>query len=192
MNLKLWPLLLVVPGVLSCSHISQTKSAEKAVATAKVNADLSHAAVLMRVSDYGQEARYVNGLTPLSKERTSVYQILGLLVQLAGPGKMTEAKRQAFSQKLLAAGKDAQKAIDQATDTDAGLKRAVAEKDAQLAQAQTKLATVAEHSATVADDLDTWLHYFLYVLIIAGLYFLARILISLGVFGAKLASKFPL
>lgn len=185
-------LVLFAIALNACStHTGDVKSAEKSVAVAKKNDDLAKAAVMMRVSDYGQEARYGVSLLPKTSEANAIGEILALQIQLAGKGSLAEQDRELFVQKLIRAGADAQLALANAANTDIKLEKALAEKDAQLVDKSAKLDKVATQAATVADEADKWLHYFFYILIAAFIYFAARLALLWSQTAATVAAKVP-
>lgn len=183
---------LWVIALTSCaSHFEKVQSAEKTVSVAKKNDDLAKAALMMRVSDYGQEARFTASLLPKSAEANAIEEILALQIQLAGKGSLSEQERELFVQKLIRAGADAQLALANAATTDASLQKKVQEKDGQLIEANDKLHKVSEQAATVADEADKWIHYFLYFLAILMGYFIARMLLLWSQTAANVATKIP-
>lgn len=178
--------------ICSCAtHLEKVQSAEQTVSVAKKNDDLAKAALMMRVSDYGQEAQFTASLLPKSAEENAIEEILALQIQLAGKGSLSEQERELFVQKLIRAGSDAQLALANAAVVDDGLQKKVQEKDDQLNKANDKLHKVSEQAATVADEADKWLHYFLYVLAALFIYFAARLALLWSQTAANVAAKVP-
>jgi glucose/arabinose dehydrogenase len=184
----LFPLMAFLSA---CSHIGQVQSAEKAVSTAQTALSNSKAAVDARGSDYAQELKYDVGLMPAGPNVTVASEITGLMVDLLGPGKLTQSKRQAFVDKLLKDDLAAHRALYQAGKNDDALKATVMQKDTQLTAKETQLKVVSEKAATVADDLDSWLHIFIWILVAGAVYVIVRIVIILGAQGAAIAAKVP-
>lgn len=173
------------------SHMDQALSAEAQYDKAKKNDDLAKAAKLMRLSDYGQEAKYAVSLMPISPERNATSEILSLQIDLAGAGKMSESQRQAFVTALIKDDLKAHRLLYQAGQNDKKIDATIISKDAALAAKDEVIKAVLKTSSTVADEADKWIHYFLWFCAIVFIYFAIRMVLLWSQTAAVVATKVP-
>ncbi len=179
-------------GITGCSAIDKAKSAESKAVTAQKNLTLAQAAKLMRISDYGQEAKYGISLMPISPDQKAVDEILSLQIALAGSGGLTEAKREAFFNAIAKDDLKAHRLLYQAGQKDdANNKKIAADTDA-LAAANVKVNTLLEAGATLEDHVNH-LWDIVYALIALGVVVLVLYVIAkCGETAANVAAKAPL
>jgi hypothetical protein len=146
-------LALASLSLCGCSNTDRAKSAENKAAVAQENLFLAQAAKLMRISDYGREAKYGVSLMPLSADQKAVNEILSLQIALAGAGSLTEQKREAFYAAIAKDDLTAQKLLYQAGQIDAAKDKTIAESADKLNMANAKVKTLLEAGAQLQDHV---------------------------------------
>lgn len=175
----------------ACSHEGDIQDAQAAAATAKRNADLAHAAVLMRVSDYNSEIGYAAGLLSPGPEKKAMQEIVGLEGDLVGNGKLTEVQRENFVTSLIRDDLKAHRDLYQAGQDDIALKDKVVKSDQKAAVAETKANNLALQAGVAWDSFDRLKDYFIWAVVALLAIYVLHVLYTWGVFGATVAAKVP-
>lgn len=193
--LRFHPSFFVVIGaafiLAACSQLGSIQDKERDVSTAQTKYFNVRNHVDAKASDYAQELKYDVSLMPASPNAKVADELSEFLIDLLGPGELTQSKRQAFVMKLLKDDAAAHKAIANEEKSIAADHANMAEKDKQLEIKQAQLKTMAEANATMADQLLSLKHEaiagFVALLVIFGLF----IFLKFTEAGAAIAAKFP-
>ena len=175
----------------ACSHLGAVKSTEKAAATAQKGYIGARNNVDARASDYASELKIAATMMPASPYQTVTKQLSGLIVDLLGPGKLSQADKESFVRGLLKNEPNAARLIGEQQKEVTDLRAQVVAKDTAVQIANARADQAAQAAGSVADEADGVIHKIIACVVIMAIVFALFIFFKLTATGAALLAKFP-